>query len=57
MKRYDVIVQLDDQKIESQAQLRKYLFQKNIGDKVKVTFYRAGKLQSVEVTLAKQEIR
>ncbi|MBN6187266.1 trypsin-like peptidase domain-containing protein [Aneurinibacillus sp. BA2021] len=57
LKRYDVIVQLDDQKIESQAQLRKYLFQKNIGDKVKVTFYRAGKLQSVEVTLAKQEIR
>lgn len=57
LKRYDVIVQLDDQKIQSQAQLRKYLFQKSIGDKVKVTFYRAGKQQSVDVTLVKQEMR
>lgn len=57
LKRYDVIVQLDDQKIENQAQLRKYLFQKQIGDTVKVTFYRGGKQQTVNVTLAKQQVQ
>ncbi|MED4731977.1 Serine protease Do-like HtrB [compost metagenome] len=56
LKRYDVMVQLDDQKITNQAGLRKYLFQKSIGDTVKVTFYRDGKQQTVNVTLAKQEV-
>lgn len=56
LKRYDVIVQLDDQKITNQAELRKYLFQKNIGDTVKVTFYRDGKQQTANVTLAKQKL-
>jgi serine protease Do len=54
LKRYDVIVKMDDQKIENQAQLRKYLFGKRPGDTVKVTFYRGEKQQSVNVVLIKQ---
>ncbi|AMA71482.1 MULTISPECIES: S1C family serine protease [Aneurinibacillus] len=54
LKRYDVIVQLDDQKIESLAQLRKYLFQKRVGDTVQITFYRGSIKKSVNVTLVKQ---
>jgi serine protease Do len=54
LKQYDVIVQLDDKKIENQAQLRKYLFQKRVGDTVRVTFYRGGKKQSAHAVLTKQ---
>jgi serine protease Do len=57
LRQYDVIVQLDDQKIENSAQLRKYLFQKRVGDTVKITFYRGSKLQSVNVTLTKQSVQ
>jgi serine protease Do len=57
LRQYDVIVQLDDQKIENSAQLRKYLFQKRVGDTVKITFYRGSKLQSVNVTLTKQSLQ
>jgi serine protease Do len=55
LKRYDTIVQIDGQKIENQAELRKYLFQKRVGDTVKVTFYRGSDEQSVNVTLTKQQ--
>ncbi|BAU26303.1 serine protease Do [Aneurinibacillus soli] len=55
LKKYDVIVALDGQKIENQAQLRKYLFKKNIGDTVRVTVYRDGKQQTVNVVLSKQQ--
>ncbi|AMA71816.1 serine protease Do [Aneurinibacillus thermoaerophilus] len=56
LKQYDVIVQLDDQKIENSVQLRKYLFQKRVGDTVKVTFYRDGKLHSVNIVLTKRNM-
>ncbi|MEW9699584.1 S1C family serine protease [Paenibacillus sp. SI8] len=53
LKAQDVIVQLDDRKIESTIGLRKYLYnEKRIGDKVNVTYYRGGKKMSVSVTLA-----
>ena len=55
LKQYDVIVAIDDQKIESQVQLRKYLFKKNVGDTVKVTLYRDGKQQTVNVVLSRQQ--
>ena len=55
LKQYDVIVALDGQKIENQVQLRKYLFKKNAGDTVKVTLYRDGKQQTVNVVLSKQQ--
>ncbi|MNH92325.1 Serine protease Do-like HtrB [compost metagenome] len=53
LKAQDVIVQLDDQKINSTITLRKYLYQqKKVGDKVKVTYYRGGKKLDVTVVLA-----
>lgn len=52
----DVIVKLDDKEINSEFDLRKYLYtERVIGDKVKVTFYREGKLKTVEVVLAARE--
>lgn len=53
LKPQDVIVQLDDRKIDTTIALRKYLYnEKKIGDDVKVTFYRAGKKMTATVTLA-----
>ncbi|MGO4268865.1 S1C family serine protease, partial [Paenibacillus sp. TAF58] len=44
LKAQDVIVQLDDRKIDSTISLRKYLYnEKKIGDKVNVVYYRSGK--------------
>jgi len=49
----DVIVRLDDQPIGSTMELRKYLYRnKKIGEKVKVSFYRDGKLETVTLELA-----
>ncbi len=53
LERFDVIVQLDDQPIKNSSELRKYLYKnKQVGDKIKVTFYREGKLQSLDMQLA-----
>ena len=51
----DVIVKLDDNEINTSAELRKYLYSsKQVGDEMKVSFYRDGKLQTVTMTLANQ---
>src|SRR5690625_1922506 len=56
LKRLDVITHLDDQEILSTIDLRKVLYQeKEVGDEVKVTFYREGKQQEVTVTLGVQK--
>ncbi|MDD9270812.1 S1C family serine protease [Paenibacillus sp. GCM10023248] len=52
LKPQDVIIQLDDRKIDSTIALRKYLYnEKHIGDKVNVVFYRGGKKMNTVVTL------
>ncbi|MBP1963837.1 S1C family serine protease [Paenibacillus aceris] len=52
LKPQDVIVLLDDRKIDSTISLRKYLYnEKHIGDKVNVTYYRGGKKMNAVVTL------
>ncbi|GGA45487.1 S1C family serine protease [Psychrobacillus lasiicapitis] len=54
MKPYDVIVEMDGQKIENTIELRKHLYnEKEIGDELKVKVYRQGKL--VELTIALKE--
>lgn len=51
----DVIVGFDNQSIDSTLMLRKYLYErKQIGDKMKVTYYREGKKQTVSVTLGER---
>ncbi len=48
----DVIVQLDKQKIGSTLELRKYLYnKKQIGDSIKITYYREGKEETATATL------
>lgn len=53
LKQYDVIVKLDDQQIKNSADLRNYLYHnKQVGDKMKVTFYRDGKVKTLTMTLS-----
>ncbi len=55
LKRADVIVKLDDNPIKTSADLRNYLYKnKKIGDKMKVTYYRDGKLLNTTLTLSEQ---
>lgn len=54
MKPYDVIVEMDGEKIENGIELRKHLYnEKEIGDKLQVKVYREGKL--VELTMELKE--
>src|SRR5690606_19607970 len=53
----DVIVALDDQKIQSGSELRKYLYkEKKIGDQVRITFYRNGSKKTATTTLMQQPV-
>lgn len=48
----DILVSIGGNEIGNANELRKYLYTKySIGDKVKIEFYRQGKLKTVEVTL------
>jgi serine protease Do len=52
---FDVIVELDGKEIRDVIELRKHLYtEKNIGDTMKVTFYRQGKKQTVDLQLAEE---
>ncbi|MEI5990770.1 S1C family serine protease [Enterococcus crotali] len=51
LERYDVITKIDDKEIDSVTDLQSALYKKKVGDKMKVTFYRDGKEQSVDVDL------
>lgn len=54
MKSYDVIVEMDGEKVENTIELRKHLYnEKETGDELKVKVYRQGKL--VELTLHLKE--
>lgn len=52
VKQYDVIVEMDGQKIENSIDLRKYLYnEKEIGDTLKVKVYRSGKEMELKLKL------
>lgn len=51
LKSGDVITKLDDKDVDSISKLRYYLYQYNIGDKVKVTYIRNNKTVTTEITL------
>lgn len=52
MESYDVIVEMDGQKIEDVISLRQYLYnEKEIGDNLKVKVYRQGELVELTLTL------
>ncbi|MGB3260120.1 S1C family serine protease [Paenisporosarcina sp.] len=53
LKQYDVIVEMDGEKIENMIDLRKHLYnEKEIGDDLKLKVYRKGQLMEVTLTLA-----
>ena len=52
IKEFDVIIAMDGESVNDVVELRQYLYnEKQIGEKVKLTFYRDGKKQTAEVTL------
>lgn len=53
LKKGDIIVKINDSNVGSLAEFRYELYKYDVGDKVKITFYRDGKEQSVNVTLGK----
>ncbi|MGM7723982.1 S1C family serine protease [Metabacillus sp. Hm71] len=56
LKQQDVIIAMDDKEIGSASDLRKYLYtEKNIGDEVKLTIYRAGEKMDVTLKLVNRD--
>lgn len=56
LKEEDILVSIGGNEIANANDLRKYLYTKySIGDKVKIEFYRQGKLETVEVTLTSNQ--
>jgi serine protease Do len=56
LKTMDVIVKLDNRDIADSNALRKYLYDsKKVGEELKVTFYRGGKLRTTTLVLAGNE--
>ena len=56
LKAYDVIVEIDGQKIEGIQNLRKVLYSHKVGDKMEVTYYRNGQKQTTTVSLTETNI-
>ncbi|NTU15597.1 serine protease HtrC [Bacillus subtilis] len=52
LKELDVITEFDGYKVNDIVDLRKRLYQKKVGDRVKVKFYRGGKEKSVDIKLS-----
>ncbi|MCY8323099.1 PDZ domain-containing protein, partial [Bacillus inaquosorum] len=52
LKELDVITEFDGHKVNDIVDLRKRLYQKKVGDRVKVRFYRGGKEKSVDIKLS-----
>ena len=53
LQRYDVITKIDDTDIESTADLQSALYSHQIGDEIKVIFYRDGKQKTATIELTK----
>lgn len=50
----DVIEKIDDVELNKMSDLRRYIYQKNTGDKVNLTIYRNKKEYNIEITLGKK---
>ena len=56
LKRLDVITELDGKQVRNIIDLRKILYQeKEVGDKVTVTYYREGRKQETTIELGTQK--
>jgi serine protease Do len=57
LRAYDVIVELDGEKIEDVVALRKHLYnEKEPGEEMQISFYRDGKLQETTMTLVEDKM-
>jgi len=57
LQELDVIVEMDGEKINDVIDLRKHLYQKKkVGDKLKVKYYRDGKLKETTLTLTGEKL-
>ena len=55
LRKYDVIVALDNKKVKNVADLHTQLYSHNVGDNIKLQFYRDGKEQTINVKLTKTD--
>ncbi|MGT2682554.1 S1C family serine protease [Streptococcus porci] len=53
LEKYDVITEIDGEEVTSSSDLQSILYGHNIGDSIKVSFYRDGKKQTVPIKLDK----
>ena len=52
-KKGDIIIKVNDSEVASVAEFRYELYKYDVGNKIKITFYRDNKIQTLEVTLGK----
>ncbi|MFZ1656339.1 MAG: PDZ domain-containing protein, partial [Lactococcus raffinolactis] len=52
LKKYDVITKIGDTKVTTSTELQSALYKYNVGDEMKVTYYREGKEKTATVKLA-----
>lgn len=50
----DVITKIDDIELNKMSDLRKYIYKKNVGDKIKLMIERKGKNFGIEIELGKK---
>ncbi|WP_234028458.1 S1C family serine protease [Lentibacillus sp. Marseille-P4043] len=58
LQQFDVITKINDKKITSLLDLRKYMYSEtNIGDKINLEIYRNGKQKTIQLTLIERETK
>lgn len=55
LKKYDVVVAMDNKKINSTAELKTALYKHKVGDTVKLKYYRDGHMRTASVKLTQQQ--
>ncbi|MDF2607394.1 MAG: Trypsin-like protein serine protease, contains C-terminal domain, Do-like protein, partial [Bacillales bacterium] len=55
LQKYDVVTKLDGKEVSNVIQLRKVLYQKEVGDSMEVEYYRGGKKLSTKMKLSKTQ--
>ncbi len=55
LKKGDVIQKIDDEKLNNKAYLRYILYKYNVGDTIKITYFRDKEAKTVDIKLAKAE--
>ena len=54
MKEGDIILQIDDVKLEKMAELREYIYSKKPGDEVRIIYLKNNKKTETKLKLAKK---